>query len=442
MRAYEIIHRKRDGGAIPPEAIAELVGGFTRGEIPDYQMAAFCMAVFFRGMDEPEVRALTEAMLRSGDVLDLSDIPGAKVDKHSTGGVGDKVSLALAPLVAACGVKVPMISGRGLGHTGGTLDKLEAIPGFRVDLPVETFRALVREVGACLIGQTARLAPADRKLYALRDVTATVESIPLIAASIMSKKLAEGIDALVLDVKVGSGAFMKHLEDARALARTLAGIGRGMGKRVSALLTRMDEPLGRAVGNALEVEETVALLSGGGPEDLREVTVELTAEMLVLGSAAPDLEAARARVEAAIADGRGLSKLEEIVRAQGGDPAALHDPERLPRAPFRYVVAAPAAGFVTDDRRRGDRPRGGRAGRRARARGRPRRPGGRDRRREEARRARRGGRAALHGPRGRSERAARADRRPDRRCVPDRPGRAARAAARPRTPVGTTNAGH
>ncbi len=348
MRAYEIIHRKRDGGAIPPEAIAELVGGFTRGEIPDYQMAAFCMAVFFRGMDEPEVRALTEAMLRSGDVLDLSDIPGAKVDKHSTGGVGDKVSLALAPLVAACGVKVPMISGRGLGHTGGTLDKLEAIPGFRVDLPVETFRALVREVGACLIGQTARLAPADRRLYALRDVTATVESIPLIAASIMSKKLAEGIDALVLDVKVGSGAFMKHLEDARALARTLAGIGRGMGKRVSALLTRMDEPLGRAVGNALEVEETVALLSGGGPEDLREVTVELTAEMLVLGSAAPDLEAARARVGAAIADGRGLSKLEEIVRAQGGDPAALHDPERLPRAPFRYVVAAPAAGFVTE----------------------------------------------------------------------------------------------
>ena len=265
MRAYEIIHRKRDGEAIPPDAIAALVDGFTRGEVPDYQMAAFCMAVFFRGMDEAEVRALTEAMLRSGDVLDLSDVPGAKVDKHSTGGVGDKVSLALAPLAAACGVTVPMISGRGLGHTGGTLDKLEAIPGFRVDLPVDTFRAVVREVGACLIGQTARLAPADRKLYALRDVTATVESIPLIAASIMSKKLAEGIDALVLDVKVGSGAFMKRLEDARALARTLAGIGRGMGKRVTALLTRMDEPLGRAVGNALEVAETVEVLRGGGP---------------------------------------------------------------------------------------------------------------------------------------------------------------------------------
>jgi len=348
VRAYEIIHRKRDGRAIPPEAISALVDGFTRGEIPDYQMAAFCMAVFFRGMDEGEVRALTEAMLRSGDVLDLSDIPGAKVDKHSTGGVGDKVSLALAPLAAACGVKVPMISGRGLGHTGGTLDKLEAIPGFRVDLPVETFRALVREVGACLIGQTARLAPADRKLYALRDVTATVESIPLIAASIMSKKLAEGIDALVLDVKVGSGAFMKRLEDARALATTLAGIGRGMGKRVSALLTRMDEPLGRAVGNALEVEETVALLSGRGPEDLRQVTVELTAEMLVLGGAAEDLEEARGRVGAAIADGRGLAKLEEIVRAQGGDAATLHDPERLPRAPLRYDVPAPASGFVIE----------------------------------------------------------------------------------------------
>jgi pyrimidine-nucleoside phosphorylase/thymidine phosphorylase len=322
------------------------VEGFTRGEVPEYQMAAFCMAVFFRGMDETEVRALTEAMLRSGDVLDLSDVPGPKVDKHSTGGVGDKVSLALAPLAAACGVKVPMISGRGLGHTGGTLDKLEAIPGFRVDLGVDRFRALVREVGACLVGQTSRLAPADRKLYALRDVTATVESIPLIAASIMSKKLAEGIDALVLDVKVGSGAFMKRPEDARALGRTLAGIGRGMGKRVSALLTAMDQPLGRAVGNALEVVETIELLRGGGPGDLREVTVELGAEMLVLGGVTADLGAGRARIEAAIADGRGLAKLEEIVRAQGGDPAALRDPERLPRAARTYEIGAPAEGFV------------------------------------------------------------------------------------------------
>ena len=346
MRAYEIIHAKRDGKAIPPAEIAALVDGFTRGEIPDYQMAAFCMAVFFRGMDDAEVRALTEAMLRSGDVLDLSDVPGAKVDKHSTGGVGDKVSLALAPLAAACGVKVPMISGRGLGHTGGTLDKLEAIPGFRVDLPVDRFRALVRDVGACLIGQTSRLAPADRKLYALRDVTATVESIPLIASSIMSKKLAEGIDALVLDVKVGSGAFMKRPEDARALARTLAAIGRGMGKKVSALLTAMDQPLGRAVGNALEVVETIELLRGGGPPDLREVTIELTAEMLVLGGAATDREAARGKVAGAIADGRGLAKLEEIVAAQGGDPAAIRDPGRLPRAPRTFDVPAPAAGLV------------------------------------------------------------------------------------------------
>ncbi|ABC80393.1 thymidine phosphorylase [Anaeromyxobacter dehalogenans] len=346
MRAYEIIHAKRDGRPLPADAIAALVDGFTRGEVPDYQMAAFCMAVFFRGMDDGEVRALTEAMLRSGDVLDLSDIPGAKVDKHSTGGVGDKVSLALAPLAAACGVKVPMISGRGLGHTGGTLDKLEAIPGFRVDLPVERFRALVREVGACLIGQTARLAPADRKLYALRDVTATVESIPLIAASIMSKKLAEGIDALVLDVKVGSGAFMKRPEDARALARTLAAIGRGMGKRVTALLTAMDQPLGRAVGNALEVAEVLELLRGGGPADLRAVTVELTAEMLLAGGVAAELAAARAAVERAIADGSGLAKLEEIVAAQGGDVAAIRDPSRLPRAADPYPVPAPAAGFV------------------------------------------------------------------------------------------------
>jgi pyrimidine-nucleoside phosphorylase len=346
MRAYEVIQAKRDGRSIPPADLAALVDGFTRGEIPDYQMAAFCMAVFFRGMDDAEVSALTDAMLRSGDVLDLSDVPGPKVDKHSTGGVGDKVSLALAPLAAACGVKVPMISGRGLGHTGGTLDKLEAIPGFRTDLPVDRFRALVREVGACLIGQTARLAPADRRLYALRDVTATVESIPLIAASIMSKKLAEGIDALVLDVKVGSGAFMKTLGDARALARTLAAIGRGMGKRVSALLTDMSQPLGRAVGNALEVVETVELLRGAGPPDLRELTLELTGEMLVVGGLAADRGAARARVARAIADGSGLAKLEEIVRAQGGDPRALSDPERLPRAPRTYDVGAPAAGIV------------------------------------------------------------------------------------------------
>lgn len=346
MRVYEIIHRKRDGHAIPPEAIAELVRGFTAGEVPDYQMAAFCMAVFFRGMDDEEVGALTRAMLESGDVLDLSDIPGAKVDKHSTGGVGDKISLPLAPLVAACGVRVPMVSGRGLGHTGGTLDKLEAIPGFRVDLPVERFRALVAEHGLCLVGQTARIAPADKRLYALRDVTATVESIPLIAGSIMSKKLAEGIDALVLDVKVGGGAFMKTLDDARRLARTLAAIGRGMGKRVTALLTDMSQPLGRAVGNALEVEESIEILRGGGPADVRALTVELGAEMLLLGGVVPTVPAGRSAIEAAIADGRGLARFRAIVEAQGGDPAAIDDPGRLPRAARRLDVPGPAEGFV------------------------------------------------------------------------------------------------
>jgi pyrimidine-nucleoside phosphorylase/thymidine phosphorylase len=304
------------------------------------------MAVFFRGMTPAESLALTGAMLRSGDVLDLSAVPGAKVDKHSTGGVGDKVSLPLAGLAAACGVKVPMVSGRGLGHTGGTLDKLEAIPGFRVDLPVERFVELVGSVGAALVGQTARLAPADRKLYALRDVTATVESIPLIAASIMSKKLAEGIDGLVLDVKVGRGAFMKTGAEARRLAEVLVGIGRGAGKRVTALLTAMDQPLGLAVGNALEVVESIELLRGGGPADLREVTVALTAEMLLLARLAPDLPAARRLVEAAIADGRGLAAFRRIVEAQGGDPRAVDDPGRLPRAAEVVEVASPAAGVV------------------------------------------------------------------------------------------------
>ncbi|MFL5273106.1 MAG: thymidine phosphorylase, partial [Anaeromyxobacteraceae bacterium] len=291
-------------------------------------------------------RALTDAMLRSGDVLDLSDVPGVKVDKHSTGGVGDKVSIALAPIAAACGVVVPMISGRGLGHTGGTLDKLEAIPGFQVRLPVERFREVLRATGACLIGQTDRLAPADRKLYALRDVTATVESIPLIASSIMSKKLAEGIDALVLDVKVGAGAFMKREEDAERLARTLAAIGAGMGKRVVALLTAMDEPLGAAVGNALEVKEAVALLHGQGPRDLWDVTLELAAEMVVLAGRASSLDAARAQATAAVTDGRAFRKLEEIVEAQGGDAAALSDLGRLPAASATLEVRAPARGVV------------------------------------------------------------------------------------------------
>jgi len=346
LRPYEIIKAKRDGRPLPADEIRALVDGYMRGEVADYQMAAFCMAVFFRGMTDAETGALTDAMLRSGDVLDLSDLPGVKVDKHSTGGVGDKVSIALAPIAAACGVVVPMISGRGLGHTGGTLDKLEAIPGFQVRLPVERFREVLAETGACLIGQTDRLAPADRRLYALRDVTATVESIPLIASSIMSKKLAEGIDALVLDVKVGSGAFMKRLEDAEQLARALAGIGRRMGKRVVALLTGMDQPLGRAVGNALEVKEAVELLHDDGPRDLQEVTLELAAEMVLLAGRAADLEAARAQVREVVGDGRAFLKLCQIVEAQGGDPDALADLSLLPAGKGTLDVLAPARGAV------------------------------------------------------------------------------------------------
>ena len=346
MRAYELIHRKRDGGALTAAELEALIRGYTAGEIPDYQLAAFCMAVYFRGMDAAESLALTEAMLRSGDVLDLSALPGAKIDKHSTGGVGDKVSLPLAALAAACGVRVPMVSGRGLGHTGGTLDKLEAIPGFRVDLPVGRFIELVGSVGACLMGQTDRIAPADKRLYALRDVTATVESIPLIAASIMSKKLAEGIDGLVLDVKVGRGAFMKTLPEAQALARALIGVGRGAGKRVTALLTAMDQPLGLSIGNALEVVESIELLRGGGPADLREVTVALTAEMLLLARLAPGLAAARRQVEAAIADGRGLAKWRQIIEAQGGDPRVVDDTGRLPRASALLELPSPTAGVV------------------------------------------------------------------------------------------------
>jgi pyrimidine-nucleoside phosphorylase len=346
MHPYELIQRKRDGGVLSSAEIEALMGGYTRGDVPDYQMAALCMAVFFQGLSDEELAAWTNAMLRSGEVLDLSDLPGVKVDKHSTGGVGDKVSLALAPLAAACGVRVPMISGRGLGHTGGTLDKLESIPGFQVDLSIESYRELVGSVGACLIGQTRTLAPADKKLYALRDVTATVECIPLIASSIMSKKLAEGIDALVLDVKVGSGAFMKTLGQARALARTLVGIGRRMNKKVVALLTDMEQPLGRAVGNALEVVEALDVLRGRAPEDLTECTLALTAPMLVLGRVAPDETAARAMLARAIADGSALAKFAEIVRAQGGDARVVADPSFLPRARRAVPIASLAEGYV------------------------------------------------------------------------------------------------
>ncbi len=347
MRPYELIKKKRDGGTLTAAEIGALFDSYTKGDLPDYQMAAFCMAVFFRGMDGREMTALTLAMLHSGEVLDLGQVPGVKVDKHSTGGVGDKVSLALAPMVAAAGVPVPMISGRGLGHTGGTLDKLESIPGFRVDLSTERFTELVRTIGCGLIGQTREIAPADRKLYALRDVTATVESVPLIAASILSKKLAEGIDALVLDVKVGRGAFMKTRKDARILADALCRIGKRAGKKVVAVLTAMDQPLGCAVGNALEAAEAFDVLRGGGPADLVEVTYELGAHMLVLGKAARTLPAARARLREVVASGAALAKMRAIVAAQGGDPAAVDDSSRLPAAPERTVVRAPRAGWVT-----------------------------------------------------------------------------------------------
>src|SRR4051812_40346976 len=302
MRAVDLIRKKRDGGTLLPDEIAWLVRGIATGEVPDYQWSALLMAIVWRGMEHHETAALTEAMMLSGTVVDLSDIDGPKVDKHSTGGVGDKTSFILAPIAAACGVMVPMVSGRGLGHTGGTLDKLESIPGFRVDLDLDRYKAVLAECGLVLIGQTAEIAPADKRLYALRDATATVESIPLISASIMSKKLAEGIDGLVLDVKTGDGAFMPKLEDSRTLALAMCAIGRGLGKSMRALITRMDQPLGRAVGNAVEVAESVACLRGEGPDDLMGLSVELAAEMVVMGERAGSLDEARAMCRQAIAD--------------------------------------------------------------------------------------------------------------------------------------------
>jgi pyrimidine-nucleoside phosphorylase len=348
MRAVDLIRKKRDGGSLSAAEIRFLVDGIATGAVPDYQWAAFLMAVVWRGMEQAETATLVEAMLHSGTVLDLDDIPGPKVDKHSTGGVGDKTSLILAPIVAACGVTVPMVSGRGLGHTGGTLDKLESIPGFRVDIGLTAYRRIARECGLVLAGQTAEIAPADRVLYALRDATATVESIPLITASILSKKLAEGIDALVLDVKCGDGAFMKREEDARALAASMTSIGRALGKPVQALLTRMDEPLGRTVGNALEVKESIACLRGEGPADLMEVTLELAAEMLVVGGAAADITAARNRCRSALADGSALDRLRRVIAAQGGEPKVCDDPDGvLPQARAVTPFLADRAGFVT-----------------------------------------------------------------------------------------------
>ncbi|TVQ96369.1 MAG: thymidine phosphorylase [Deltaproteobacteria bacterium] len=353
LRMTDILAAKRDGRSLSEAEIRFFIEGYTRDEIPDYQASALLMAIFLNGLEDRELNTWADAMLHSGEVLDLSDIPGAKVDKHSTGGVGDKISLPLAPLVAEAGLIVPMISGRGLGHTGGTLDKLESIPGFRTDLPVDRLRALLRTFGFGLIGQTARIAPADRKLYALRDATSTVECIPLIASSIMSKKLAEGLDALVLDVKVGSGAFMKRREDARALAETMIRIGEAAGCRVRALLTDMDQPLGRAVGNALEVAESVDVLRGEGPSDVRDLTLELGAEMLVLGDRARTVDEARETLAAILDSGAALDRFAKLADAQGGDAEAVLDPSRLPRAERTVVLEAPRDGFVerflTDD---------------------------------------------------------------------------------------------
>jgi len=347
MTAVELIRRKRDGGELSTEAIRSFIRGVADGSLPDYQASAMLMAITWRGLTPRELGDWTEAMLRSGEVLDLHDLPGVKpglvVDKHSTGGVGDKVSLCLAPLVAACGVRVPMIAGRGLGHTGGTIDKLEAIPGFRTDLSRARFKEVLAEVGCCVIGQTDWIAPADRRLYALRDVTGTVESIPLIAASIMSKKLAEGLSGLVLDVKVGGGAFMKDRDAALELARTLVGIGGRTGLPTRAVLTAMDQPLGRAVGNALEVLEAWEVLCGAGPDDVRELTLVLGAEMLALAGMGTAAEAQVELVDA-LRDGRARRKFLEMVRAQGGDASAI--PDGLPRTGATEEVCAAADGFI------------------------------------------------------------------------------------------------
>src|SRR5690554_1710302 len=346
MRFVELIRKKRQGGELTETELKRLIDAYTTGEVPDYQMSAFLMAVYFKSMTARELSAWTEAMLHSGQVLDLSSIAGAKIDKHSTGGVGDKVSLILAPLAAAAGLKVPMISGRGLGHTGGTLDKLESIPGFNVNQSVDRFIELVDTLGLGLIGQTGEIAPADKKLYALRDVTATVECIPLIASSIMSKKLAEGIDALVLDVKVGSGAFMKDIGRARELAQTMISIGKAMNRPVRALITDMDQPLGMAVGNSLEVIESIETLRGEGPEDLTDLTIELVTEMLDVAGAVTDRTATKHRLLELLRDGSALGVFEKIIEAQGGDASVCADTSKLPTSKHTTVLEAWEGGFI------------------------------------------------------------------------------------------------
>jgi len=347
MRTVDLIHRKRDGEELSAEEIAFLVDGYTNGSIPDYQASAFLMAVFFSGMTDREVSTLTERMVLSGEKVDLSSVPGVKVDKHSTGGVGDKTSLIASPLAAAAGVVVPMICGRALGHTGGTLDKLESIPGFRTNLSIDEFREQLIQHKLAFIGQTAEVAPADGKFYALRDATATVESIPLIASSIMSKKLAVGLDALVLDVKVGAGAFMKRQVEARRLAQMMVGIGRRADKRVQALITDMNQPLGYAIGNALEVMEVSQTLQNAGPSDLTRLSLELAARRIYLGKITATLEEARELATTKLLDGSGYRKLKEVIAAQGGNPQVLDRFELLPNATGAREISSPRAGYIS-----------------------------------------------------------------------------------------------
>lgn len=346
MRMYDIIVKTRDGGRLTEDEIRYIIAGYTAGEIPDYQMAAWCMAVYFRGLDREMTAALTQAMVDSGEVLSWPELPG-RVDKHSTGGVGDKTTLVLAPWVAAAGVPMAKMSGRGLGHTGGTLDKLSAIPGFRTELTREEFLRVVQKVGVAIVGQTGNLTPADKKLYSLRDVTATVDSIPLIASSIMSKKIAAGADYIVLDVKVGNGAFMRDLSSADELARTMVDIGERMGKKTVALLTDMNQPLGRAVGNALEVREAIEALQGKGPRDLMELCLVLGAEILVLVGKAKTADRARSLLEKVLETGAALQKFQDMIEAQGGDKGVVDEPERLSSAPVIVEYTAPRAGYIT-----------------------------------------------------------------------------------------------
>jgi pyrimidine-nucleoside phosphorylase len=347
MRTVDLIHRKRDGEELSPAEIQYLVDGYTRGDIPDYQISAFLMATFYSGMTDREVSVMTESMVSSGSTVDLSGIPGVKVDKHSTGGVGDKTSLICSPLAAAAGVVVPMISGRALGHTGGTLDKLESIPGFRTDLDLNQFKGILAEHKLAFIGQTPEVTPADGKLYALRDATATVESIPLIATSIMSKKLAIGLDALVLDVKVGSGAFMKKQVEARRLAQMMVGIGRRVDKRVQALITDMSQPLGYAIGNALEIMEVSQTLQNAGPADLTRLSLELAARMIFLGKITKTLDEARELAQSKLLDGSGYRKFKEVIAAQGGNPQVLDRFDLLPNATGAQEITTSRGGYVS-----------------------------------------------------------------------------------------------